>query len=232
MIQVLSALLTPLIAVLAAYIACQQWRTNHLRLRHELFDRRYALYEKIASFMAEILVQGKVPANAETQFLRDTKATIFLFDKEIWEFTEQIYHKAVALHALEMMLENLQGKDRADNVAKQREIKDWLGSQLQDCTTRFSRFLSLGERLTMSRSQKKLLCGFTIFACLLLACIVGVSAFAVFQGVASAQGDIFDDIVFRDHLKWLLPLLTILFGLLLTGIAGFVGFWFILRNKS
>ena len=182
--------------------------------------------------MAEILVQGKVPANAETQFLRDTKATIFLFDKEIQEFTEQIYRKAVDLHALEMMLENLEGKDRADNVAKQREIKDWFSSQLQDCTTRFSRFLSLGGRPTMTRPQRKLLCGFTIFACLLIVSVAGILAFVVFQGIASVQGNIFDELVFQHHLKWLLPLLTILFGLLLTGAVGFVGFWFVLRNKS
>lgn len=232
MTQVLSALLTPLIAVLAAYIAWQQWRTNHLRLRHELFDRRYALYERIAAFMAEIIARGKVPTNAETQFLRDTKVTIFLFDKETQQFTEQIYHKAVKLHALEMMLENLQGEDRVDNVEKQREIKDWLGSQLQDCARRFSPFLSLGERPTISRPQRKLLGGFAIFACVVLSGMVGVFAFGIFEGIQSAHGDIFDEVVFRNHLKWMVPLLTALFGLLLTGTLGFLGFWLVLRNKS
>ena len=145
MITVLSGLLTPLIAVLAAYIAWQQWRTNQLRLKHELFDRRYALYEKIASFMAEILKQGRVPENAETRFLRETKTAIFLFDKEIEELTQEIHRKAVDLQELEAALENLQGEERSRNVEKQRETKNWFASQLMDCTKRFSRFLSIGK---------------------------------------------------------------------------------------
>ena len=231
MIEVLSGLLTPLIAVLAAYIAWQQWRTNRLRLKHELFDRRYALYEKIAGFIAEILVKGKVTANAETRFLQETKSVIFLFDKEIQEFTEEIYRKAVDLHALEATLDNLNVDERALNDAKQHAIKDWFSSQLDGCTLRFSRSLSLGGQRTMNRPQRKLLFGFTVFACLLLASVIGILAFAAFHGIASAQGDIFDDVVFRDHLKWIVPLLTVLLGLLLTGILGFVGFWFVLGNK-
>lgn len=227
----LSGLLTPLIAVLAAYIAWQQWCTNQLRLKHELFDRRYALYEKITSFIAEILVQGKVPANAETRFLRETKTVIFLFGKEIQSFTEEIYRKAVDLHALEATLENLHGEELSRNVAKQREIKDWFSAQLNGCTARFSRFLSFGGDRTMNGPQRKLLCGFTIFVCLLLAGVVGTLAFASFQGIVSAQGDVFDEVVFKDHLKWTVPLLIILLGLLFMGVVGFVGCWFVLGNK-
>lgn len=231
MIEVLSGLLTPLIAVLAAYIAWQQWRTNHLRLKHELFDRRYALFEKITSFIAEILVQGKVPANAETRFLRETKTAIFLFGKEIQEFIEEIYRKGADLHALEAMLENLQGDERVRNAAKQREIKDWFSTQLNGCAARFSRFLSFGGDRTMNGAQRKLLCGFTIFASLLLAGVVGILAFASFQGIVSAQGDVFDKVVFKDPLKWIVPALTVLLGLLFIGVVAFVGFWFVLGKK-
>ncbi|MBI3596381.1 MAG: hypothetical protein HY203_04425 [Nitrospirae bacterium] len=231
MIEMLSGLLTPLIAVLVAYVAWQQWRTNQLRLKHELFDRRFALYEKMTSFIAEILTQGKVPANAETRLLRETKTAIFLFDKEIQDFVQELYRKAADLHALEAMLEKLEGEDRARNVDKQGEIKDWFTSQLHGCNARFSRFLLLGERRTMNRAQRKLLCSFTVFACVLLASIVGVSAFAIFQGIASTQGDVFDYVVFQHHLQWIMPSVMVLAGLLVTGIVGFVGFWIVLNDK-
>ena len=144
MIEMLSGLLTPLIAVLAVYIAWKQWHTDHLRLKYELFDRRYAIFEKITSFIATILAQGKVPANAATQFVRETKTAIFLFDdKELQNFIEEIYQKTVALHALEATLENLQGLEQSSNIEKQQEIKGWFTSQLNACSERFSRFLSL-----------------------------------------------------------------------------------------
>jgi hypothetical protein len=44
-----SGLLTPLIAVIAVYIAWQQWRTARQKLRMDLFDKRYASFERILS---------------------------------------------------------------------------------------------------------------------------------------------------------------------------------------
>jgi len=40
-IQELGSLLTSLIAIMMAYIAYQQWRTNKDKLKMDLYDRRY-----------------------------------------------------------------------------------------------------------------------------------------------------------------------------------------------
>jgi len=234
MIDVLSGLLTPIIAVLAAYIAWQQWRTNNLRLKHELFNRRYELYEAITFFISGILTRGTVQPNSETQFLRDTKSVVFLFDKHLQEFIQEIYHKAVEFYALRAMQNsNTLSRDAlVDNVQQQRKINDWFSEQLSSCTVRFSPFLSFGGDQTMNGSQRKLVLWVTISVCLLLATIAGILGFAGFHYIAADQGDsVFDTLVYQNHLRWIVPLVTVLLGLLLIGLTGFVGFWFVLRDK-
>lgn len=108
-----------------------------------MFDRRYEAYEKIYGFIADIMIAGKVPKNADVQFLRDTKPAIFLFDKEVAEFTRQIYSKAVELSTLDSELENLSGDERGSNIKRQREIKEWFQSELKNMKYRFSKYLSL-----------------------------------------------------------------------------------------
>jgi len=231
MIDFFSGLLTPTIAVLAAYIAWQQWRTNHLRLKHELFNRRYELYEVITSFISGIVTRGSVQPNADAQFLRDTKTVTFLFDKRIQAFIEEIYRKAVDLYALHTMQDRLGGEQLVQNVEAQRKIKEWFFAELMGCPVRFSPFLSFGGAQTMNGSQRKLLLWVTISFCLLLAAVTGILVFAGFHYIAANQGDIFDKVVYQNHLRWIVPLVTGLLGLLLVGLIGFVGFWFVLRDK-
>ena len=48
-IDILTALLTPMLAVFAALIAYLQWRTNELKRKNDYFDRRYNFYKRIES---------------------------------------------------------------------------------------------------------------------------------------------------------------------------------------
>jgi TRAP-type C4-dicarboxylate transport system permease small subunit len=231
MIDFFSGLLTPTIALLAAYIAWQQWQTNHLRLKHELFERRYKLYETITAFIANILARGRVEPNSEMQFLRETKTVVFLFDKGIQRFIEEIYNKAVELYTLGKMENTLTGEKLVHNVDKQREITDWFSEQLNTCTLRFSSFLSFGDRQKMNKNQRRLLLWITMAICFLLAAIAGVLAFGGFYHVAANHGDIFDKVVYTNHLKWIAPAMVVLIAFLLITVIAFVGFWFVLRGK-
>src|SRR5688572_11465506 len=92
-----TAVTTAAVAVLVAVITFGRWITNRARLRHELFDRRYAAYEQIAGFIAEILASGRVPQGEPEGFLRRTKTAYFVFacDNDIKVLVRDIYQKAV-----------------------------------------------------------------------------------------------------------------------------------------
>jgi len=144
-IEVSKALLTPVIAIVAAYVAWQQLATNRRKLKLDLFERRYAVYEKIGEFIGSILTSGRVQKATEIQFLVDTKAKMFLFGEDISQLVSEMYRKAVHLHALDAELEGSTGEARAANIKAQREIKDWYGETLEGLEARFSAYLKLEQ---------------------------------------------------------------------------------------
>ena len=140
-----TALTTAAVAVLVTVITGGQWLTNRARLRHELFDRRYAVYENIAVFVAEILISGKVPDGEPEGFSRRTKTAYFVFecDNEVKALITEIYQHAVKLHALDATLETLTGDERKRNVESQRAVKDWFQQTLGSLEARFEKYLKL-----------------------------------------------------------------------------------------
>lgn len=142
-IDVSKALLTPLIAVIAVYVAWQQMQTNRRKLKLDLFEKRYVVYEKVGEFIGSILTSGRVAPGSDKQFLVDTKASGLLFGPDISQFVSEVYKKAVHLHALEAELEGTHGEARTSNIKAQREIKDWYSRALEGLQGRFGEYLKL-----------------------------------------------------------------------------------------
>ena len=143
-IQTGTALTTGAVAVLVAVITWRQWVTNRARLKHELFDRRFTIYEKITSFLGEML-QGPLPIGRDAQFLRETKQAFFVFncDPKVKSLISEVYSHAVDLHAAEAELDGLTGAERTANIRKQRELKDWILSTLSSVEVLLAKYLRL-----------------------------------------------------------------------------------------
>lgn len=60
-LQVLQALSTPMIALLAAVIGVMQWRTAHQRAVLDLFQKRWEAYTEIRNAMGEVMREGTAP---------------------------------------------------------------------------------------------------------------------------------------------------------------------------
>lgn len=142
-----TAVTTAGVAVIVALITWGQWSTNRARLRHELFERRYAVYEHIAGFIADILTSGKVAHGEPEGFSRRTKTAYFVFecDAEVKRLITEIYQNAVRLHALEATLESLSGEERKENVESQRKVKEWFEQTLGTLESRFEKYLRLAH---------------------------------------------------------------------------------------
>jgi hypothetical protein len=50
-VQLLQALAVPVIAGVGAWVALQQMYLARVKLQHDLFDRRYAVFQAVVSFM-------------------------------------------------------------------------------------------------------------------------------------------------------------------------------------
>ncbi|WP_142126307.1 hypothetical protein [Pseudoxanthomonas sp. 3HH-4] len=146
-ISTATAVITAAIAALVAFITLRQWLTDRARLKHELFDRRYVIYETISAFPANILIAGTVAPGADIEFLRETKLAYFAFgcDKAVKDVVDRLYKLAVNLHALQADFPGLTGSARTENLDRQTQIKKDLAQVSQSLPSVFTKFLRLGH---------------------------------------------------------------------------------------
>ena len=68
----LMALLTPVIAAIAVYIAYQQSRTNRRRLDLDLYDRRLGIYQATVEYISAVLTDFHPTVEVILRFRRST----------------------------------------------------------------------------------------------------------------------------------------------------------------
>ena len=143
--EILSALLTPTIAVVVAMIAYRQWRTAQSRLKLDLFDRRFAVYDAARNLISSILTSGKAKDEEMLKFLTHTREAKWLLNDEIAEyFDKEIWGQAVDLQTVDTELQALEGQtERRSIVIKRSEIKKWFGDQYKVLDEKFTPFLKL-----------------------------------------------------------------------------------------
>jgi len=93
-VDILAALSTPNIGIAVVVIAFMQWRTAELKRRHELFDRRYAVYEKVGKFLLEInqKMQQILP-ETEVLFIEQFGPSRFLFGDDIRAYLDELWNQ-------------------------------------------------------------------------------------------------------------------------------------------
>jgi len=104
-LTIFSGLLTPFLAVIATYIAYQQWRTNRIKVQHDLYDRKYTIYAALSYFLAQTQLDAlNVNYNTIIPFGQKVKESYFLFDEEISNYLEEVLKNGMELCNLNFKL--------------------------------------------------------------------------------------------------------------------------------
>jgi hypothetical protein len=142
---VLSALLTPIVAIFGIWIAYRQWRTAQNKLKLDLFDRRLAIYEAVQRYLGGVMVSGKTSNEAEFIMLRETRGAKWLLNADIDHYlSKTLWERATKLNCLQSELEGLGvGAERSTNVTESRDIKEWMRKQHSVLDEKFAPFLML-----------------------------------------------------------------------------------------
>ena len=88
-INVLSALLSPTIAIVGIYLVWRQWQTSEKSRQNELFDRRYAFYVRLKEAYLRQHDESQPPLGAE-DWLPFAEEAGFLFGKDIRDHVHKI----------------------------------------------------------------------------------------------------------------------------------------------
>jgi hypothetical protein len=143
-IPILSAMLTPTVALLGLGIAWGQWRTNRNKLKLDLFDRRHAVYEASVQLINSILGSGKANSEDIFVFTSKTRSAGFLVGAGVMNYLDEALRaRAVDLETLQAELPDLVGLERVENVKKQSELKKWFAGQYAVLESQFEDALTL-----------------------------------------------------------------------------------------
>jgi uncharacterized ubiquitin-like protein YukD len=142
-VQVLSALLTPLIVAIAVYVARQQWRTAHTKFRRDYYDRRLPIYRAAMTLVATAMTKGTVSNEELRGFSIKTTEAKFFYNDEIAKFLEEMQQQALDLQICHKMM-----KEAATEAERQRyadgwsKRAEWFTDLPNEINAKFSPFLS------------------------------------------------------------------------------------------
>ena len=150
-IRIASALLTPLIAVVATYIAWQQWRTNQQRFVMDRYDRRIRIYEEVRKILGIVVRDGGATWDDLLAFWRAVSEADFLFKPEISAYITEIYQRGVRLDHLRRQYRDCTqqdappGYDHAKVVDETHKQMMWFSEQFDVAQKKFARYLSISS---------------------------------------------------------------------------------------
>jgi len=145
-VAALSALLTPLIAVITTLILILQYLLARRRWRLDLYDKRYPVFTCTMDYI--VFAAGEEMTHERLfQFLRESKDKDFLFGQDVRSFLDELYKNGVDLRTtLSIYARMPVGDERTKHVNREAEIRKWFLAQLEVAKQQFGRYLAIAQR--------------------------------------------------------------------------------------
>jgi len=138
---------TALIAIVAALVTWQQMRIARTKLNHDLYDRRYKLFDAVRTFVSTIVVNDGASTTESKKYILSIGDAVFLFDESIVVYVKEIEEKAGIINVSnETLLSLSSGPARLDVETNRNEALSWMNSQSTGMIDKFKPFLSLDQR--------------------------------------------------------------------------------------
>lgn len=155
-IDVFSALLTPVIAAIAVYIAYQQWQTNRRRLELDLYERRLRVYQAVTRFVGKVVRDVSPDFQDLSELWGSTAEADFLFGSDVRDYLKELTTRAANLRRWNNEYRDNQqvppeGYDHVRVVEGMHQETEWFADQLEKARQLFAKYLNLTGGLRRSR---------------------------------------------------------------------------------
>ncbi len=149
-LQILQALLTPVIAIVTVYIAWQQWQGNKLKLVLERYDKRLRVYENVVAVLLLVQRDFKPELGELQKFRRDTAEADFLFEPEISAYCDELFKRGVELWSAHFEYRDFTqqfppGYDHNEVVKRMHEQEVWFTNQFGVAKQKFKKYLNVSQ---------------------------------------------------------------------------------------
>ena len=142
-----SALLMPVVALVGVCIAWQQCCIAKNKLKLELFEKRFAVYDKARNMLGEIMIKGKLTDAGLHEYGSGIREARWLMDEEVAKYLNQeLWDKAVQLQSYDAQLDGLPVGEERDHLAHERAtLNQWFHTQYPILDEKVAPFLKLSH---------------------------------------------------------------------------------------
>ncbi len=145
-IEVSKGLLTPAIGFVAIYIAWQQWNTNRNKLKLDLFEKRFSVFQSTRTFLSSVLRDGLVSREVLETYRTGILDAVFLFDQQTSDYLWGLHKAGLKAIKYKSSLEGVPvGEKRNQLVEQEGEQIEVLTDALGGLQKKFEKFLKLGH---------------------------------------------------------------------------------------
>jgi hypothetical protein len=150
LIRIASALLTPLIAMVATYIAWHQWKTNRQKLVMDRYERRLRVYEEVQRILRITLRDFKPGIEDLLKFQTSVSEADFLFGSEIRDYIDEIYRRGLNLQRCNQEYRDFTqqappGYDHKKVCDEMNKESTWFTEQFGPAKEIFKRYLDISR---------------------------------------------------------------------------------------
>jgi hypothetical protein len=151
-LQILQGLLTPVIAVMAVYIAYQQWKVGERKFEFDHYERRVQIFREVRAILILVLRDFNPDFMELQKFSAATAEADFLFGSEIPVYLDEILKRGWALRSAHMDYRDftqppVPGYDHAKVVSEMHEQEVWFTNQIATGAAKenFKKYLSVSR---------------------------------------------------------------------------------------
>ena len=139
-----TAVVVPIIALIAAWIAFRQWQIARNKLKLDLYDKRMVVYEVVRKTLGIATGHGKLTQDDEIAYLSGVRTAQWLFGPEVSKYLQEtLWHKIVDLGLHNTMSSGPAGDERARHIHARAETFRWLADQYKEFDKLCSPYLQL-----------------------------------------------------------------------------------------
>jgi hypothetical protein len=153
-LQILQGLLTPVIAVIALYIAWQQWKVNEQKFKFDQYERRLRVYQEVLAILNLVLRDFNPEFGELQKFRAATVEADFLFDDEpdISAYLDEIVSRGLKLWSAHHEYRDFTqphppGYDHQKVIDAMHEQQQWFTQQLETgaAKQKFKKYLTVSR---------------------------------------------------------------------------------------
>nr|WP_319566557.1 hypothetical protein [uncultured Rhodoferax sp.] len=138
-IDLLISLIPIAIAVLGSYIAIQQYRTARKKLKLDLFDKRFLIFQNTKNYIGEVVCYVAATKEKQREFLVGTRGSQFVFGQEVKDYIDEVWKKSVDLEGWSL------DQTTSEHSQQRAAHLKWFNDQLQKIDGKFKKYMQLSH---------------------------------------------------------------------------------------